>query len=267
MDKTTSTTQIKETTVGRQENGTAPAYGMRLTPKAVVKFLSWVILFLFLFQLILVVSESWGYDNKVTEYVKHFFNFHSENNFPAYISSLLLLFGGLLAILISFQVKALTLGRWLQWRVLGFLFLFLAFDESIQIHEVISQGLRNNLEERLPGYLYYVWVVPYFLFVVAAVLFFFKLVLELPRNIRNLIFISGFVYVSAALGLEVVESYVFNVEGQNNMLYILLVTVEELFEMVGVTIFIYALLKYLGDLKGNLVFEPGHSLEGGDFRH
>lgn len=238
---------------------------LEMTPKGVVRTMVGIILVLLALQVFHVVSEAMGYTNKLTEYIKHFFNFHSENNFPAFISALFLLFAGFLSLIMGFSEGSENAEYNRKWKVLGYLFFFLAFDEAIQIHEVISRGIRSNVGDQLPGFLHYAWVIPYAPLVVGAVVYFFKFVWNLPSRIRNLTFLAGFVYVFGALGLEVVESYVFSQVGIDNLLYQFLVTAEESMEMLGIAIMCYALVYHLSShsilihIKEAKVTEPGVS--------
>lgn len=216
-----------------------------ITPKKVWRIMAGIILVLLAFQVFHVVSEALGYNNKFTEYAKHFFNFHSENNFPAFISALFLMLAGVLSLIMGYS-KGSGENRFnKKWKVLGYLFFFLACDEAIQIHEVISRGIRSNFGEQLPDFLHYAWVIPYALLVTGAVSYFFKFVWNLSGRIRNLILLAGSVYVLGALGLEVVESYVFSQVGVDNLWYRFLVTAEESMEMLGVTLMCYALVDHL----------------------
>ena len=219
---------------------TIPAHNknnfLELRPKTILNAMLWIIAVLLFFQILIVLSENLNYHSKTTSYIKHFFNFHSENNFPAYIASLFLVFAGFLSLLLGFQTGVPGIKN-----------------------EVISQGLRNNLGDQLPGFLHYAWVIPYALLVVVAVLYFFSFIWNLPSRLRNLIFLAGFVYVFGALGLEVVESYIDTNMGTDNLLYKFLVTTEEAMEMLGIAIICYALSLYLASLGAKIRFRSDRS--------
>jgi hypothetical protein len=79
--------------------------------------------------------------------------------------------------------------------------------------------------------------------------------LSLPPKIRNLFILAGCVYVSGALGCELIEGfYKKNYPGNNSMMG-LYVVIEEVFEMLGITIFVYALLLHVASLKIKLDFK------------
>jgi hypothetical protein len=78
--------------------------------------------------------------------------------------------------------------------------------------------------------------------------------LSLPSKVRNLFIVAGCVYVSGALGCELIEGfYKKNYPGDNSIMG-LYVVIEEIFEMIGITIFVYALLDYVASLKIKIGF-------------
>jgi hypothetical protein len=58
--------------------------------------------------------------------------------------------------------------------------------------------------------------------------------------------LAAFLYIGGALGMEMVGSYIAEWQGQQNLLYALVATTEEVIEMIGIIVFIYGLLYYLG---------------------
>jgi hypothetical protein len=69
--------------------------------------------------------------------------------------------------------------------------------------------------------------------------------------------ISGAVYVFGALGFELFESY-FDVRyGGRNWYSLSIQTLQELLEMIGIIILIYALLDYISFQYKNILFTTG----------
>jgi len=58
--------------------------------------------------------------------------------------------------------------------------------------------------------------------------------------------------VGGALGMEMVGGYYADAVTQRNLTYGLMVCVEEILEMVGVIVFIYALVSYIGSHVENI---------------
>ena len=53
------------------------------------------------------------------------------------------------------------------------------------------------------------------------------------------------VFVGGAIGVEMISGYQADLAGERNLTYALIISVEELCEMLGVVIFIHALMTYL----------------------
>jgi hypothetical protein len=123
------------------------------------------------------------------------------------------------------------------------------------INLIGNEGNITTISER-PGFLRYAWVIPYFVIVAGLVLFLYNFLLRLPSKTRNLFILSGLIFVSGAIGLELLEGYYDSLLG-TNYYTVVLYTIEEAMEMVGVIIFIYALLNYLSENqeKVKIVFQ------------
>jgi hypothetical protein len=86
------------------------------------------------------------------------------------------------------------------------------------------------------------------------VLAYLSFLARLPARTRRLLLTAGAVYVGGALGVESISGWQAAAHGEHNLGYHLIVTLEELCEMMGVVLFIYALLDYLGTRCARLGF-------------
>ena len=158
------------------------------------------------------------------------------------------IYSGLLLYASSFLLKQIALscrgGDVRGWMLLSKVFLFLAFDEVFQVHELfVISGLRQYLHPSLAS----IWVIPYG---VLFVLFAFKFVpffLKLRSAVTAFTLIAGGVYVTGAIAFEALNSWLFRTGqiSRSGFYYELISGFEELFEMLGVIIFLYALLMEL----------------------
>ena len=169
------------------------------------------------------------------------FNMDKEVNIPTLFScSLLLISAGLISLVIrKISQKDYIIKN--KWNTLKWLFVFLAFDEGLQIHELF---IIPSLKPILPAILTIVWVIPYGVLVLVATIYFYPLIFKLPTKIKYLTIISGLIYLSGALGLEMIGSYLVRTSQirLHGISYGLISTLEETFEMVGLIIFIYSLM-------------------------
>lgn len=232
---------LSEVNIEARKTETKPQGRLLLSARRIVKALSittGVLLLIHLFTLWLVSNDTSG-----SLFVKHMdqlFNFNNEENFPTFFSSSLLLFVALLLLVISQLTKSRAEGR-RQWFVLSMIFFFLAFDEAVEIHERLNDITYSFLGKE---HQHWSWVAPYSILCAAFGLYFFRFVLQLPTVIRNNFILSGFVYVFAAAGMEFIEGQLMKIYNPATVLPIT-TTVQELFEMIGLLLFIFGLLKYI----------------------
>jgi hypothetical protein len=61
-----------------------------------------------------------------------------------------------------------------------------------------------------------------------------------------LFFVSGSLFVLGAIGFELIGGQHADMYGTNNITYEIITTCEELLEMLGIALFIYTLLSFMG---------------------
>lgn len=213
----------------------------KIVPKTAFRFI------LFLIGLLLVANVvGWGI-RLATGHANLFgliplFDFNAELNIPTLYSSFALLVCSLLLLLITLKQREAK-RPWVSWAGLSLIFAFLSLDEVASIHERLTEPVRDSLNTS--GLLFYAWVIPYFIaFVVLGVLylnFFFRL----PARTRFLFTVSAILFVTGAVGMELLGGWRAETHGEANLIYCLMYTVEELLEMIGAATFIYALLGYM----------------------
>lgn len=130
-----------------------------------------------------------------------------------------------------------------HWGLLGAIFLYLAADELLQIHEESSGFLRSILGT--DGFLYYTWIIPALILLFIFGALYASFVITLPAKIRLLFLTAGSIYVAGAVGLEMVGGYYASAHGEESARFIAETTAEEFLEMLGIVVFIYALLEYM----------------------
>jgi len=172
------------------------------------------------------------------------FDIEEEANFPTYFSTMLLLAAAFLLAVIA-RIQRLAGNRMAtRWGVLAAIFVFMSLDESIGFHELVGRRMPNL--DALGGTLHYAWVVPAAIAVVIVGLYFLPFLAKLPNPHRRWFIVSGFVYVGGALGVELAESAIAARTGDETWPYQLVATLQESMEMLGVSLFIWALLKFIG---------------------
>lgn len=237
---------------------------LELDPKRTTRILAAVVSLLFAAHLICLYSIFFLDDAYLYGFVR-LFDFDEEPNVPTYYSALTLLFSALILATIAGAKRRAGDRFALHWTGLALLFVFLSIDEGAAIHEEIGVLLAPHVPTT--GLLYYRWLIPYGALTLAVALLYLPFLLHLPRKTRNLFLAAGLIYVTGAMGFEAFQGRLDErdtlreIEQRERGLevtrdeasyaaYGVLVTFEELFEMIGIVIFIHALLAYAGTRAG-----------------
>lgn len=179
-----------------------------------------------------------------------FFSLDEECNLPSSYSAFTLLCGAILSGVIASAVKQDNDPRYRYWLGISLLVLFMAVDEITQLHERLVLPLRSMFH--LSGYLYYSWVVVAIPLAVCVLLVFFRFLQSLPRPIRTLLILGGMVFVTGAVGVEMIGARISQLEGREALPYLLAAHLEELLEMSGVILFLHALTSYIAQQNPQL---------------
>ncbi|MEH2250465.1 hypothetical protein [Nostoc sp.] len=220
-----------------------------LSANKTLKFLLGVVLCLALVSLFANYNVYYLPDFPGRDTFRLLFDLDRENNIPTIYSGGALLFCSILLEII-FQAQKLAKNKnfW-SWRGLSIVFAGLFLDELIGLHERLTTPLRNTFNTS--GFLYYAWVIVGAIFVLGFLLVFGRFIATLPSKTRRLFFIAGTIYVAGAIATELVGGYYEYYYTANNMVYVFITTIEEVLEMLGIVIFIYALLSYINcNMKG-----------------
>jgi hypothetical protein len=165
------------------------------------------------------------------------FNVDVENSVPTWVSSVQLLAAAILLTVIGFCRMSQESFRGRQWLGLALIFVAMSMDEVIQLHES---------SEKIAGadILGMDWIVPGFLLTCLVALSYIHFFLSLSRNSQILFFIAAACFIGGALGFEIVG---FWMDDQTSLDRILTVSVEEFLERIGISVFIFGLLRYIRD--------------------
>ncbi|MGD9729340.1 MAG: hypothetical protein AB7R40_06070 [Nitrospiraceae bacterium] len=231
-----------------------PSVTVNIPPKRVASALACIVVSLgFMHLVINILHYRFGHD-----YLWGFlrqFHLNQESNIPTWYSVSTLLVAALLLALIGLTKYRLRDPYRAHWLWLAAIFLYLSADEGSRLHEM-SEVLYPH--SHYSGLFYYPWVIGGTVAVLVIGLSYIKFVLRLPAGIRGLVIVAGFLYVGGALGMEAVQAAFEEGHGYKNLSYDLLTGVEEVCEMAGIAVFIYALMRYAGSMPQTvaLSFHP-----------
>jgi len=180
------------------------------------------------------------------------FNLDMEANLPTLYSSAILFFSAFLFYLLSKVSQDKKSKDHLFWLGLSFIFTFLAFDESIKIHEAVG-----DLTDKLvhgSGYLNYPWVIPYAVLVLVVGLFYIRFFWRMEQKVFWSFVGAAVMYVSGAIGFELLGANEASIHSPDTVLYSVYATTEESLEIFGVIFLIRILLNLLGEVSFKLNF-------------
>jgi len=171
------------------------------------------------------------------------FDLDIENNISSYYQVATLMFCSLLLMLISWAKRGNRDRYYQRWRLLAFIFLLMSLDESASLHESTIEPLQKVF--RLGDFFHFAWVVPAIIFVIVVAISYLPFLLSLPAGTRRMFVLAGATYVGGAVGIEIISGRLLKLYGERSPQYAAGTVVEETLEIIGVWIFIYALLSYL----------------------
>ena len=168
-------------------------------------------------------------------------NMDRELNLPTLFSTLLLMMSAVL-------LQRLSTIEWndnaADWTLLSRIFVFLALDEALQIHEIlILPGLRHQIHPALAS----TWVIPYGLIALGLLWRFRRFLTALPAKTSARFLRAGSIYLTGAIGMEMVGSFAVRsgLIRLHSFWYGAITGIEESLELFGLILFLYALMQEL----------------------
>jgi len=230
------------------ESGYENNQGLAFLPHRLIKRIAWAGTAAMILggMSVVLARHFFGLDIKAGQ----LFKLNMENNLPTWFSSTGLLACAVLLMVISIIKRKEGERWWIHWAVLAVLFTLLSIDEAASLHEKFFSPLRRSLG--LTGILWYAWVIPGMIFVAAFVAAFARFLLHLPRPLAIRFIVSGAIYVSGALLMEMAGGYYRYNYGRETLTYGMLAAIEETLELIGMTLYLTSLVDYLTLRRGGL---------------
>jgi hypothetical protein len=186
------------------------------------------------------------------------FSVDVEGNVTTWFSAALLLAIGLVALAIAAEQRRQQQACWRRhWIALGLIFVYLSVDEAARLHERATPLLKQVVEAS--GVLVHVWVVLGAPLVLLFALAYLPFLRALPRRIGRLLALAGVTFVAGGLGMELVGSWLISGNHFFFAPYVWATSVEELLELLGASVCLYALALHAESLK---LPDAGPAVEG-----
>lgn len=208
--------------------------------------------------------------------IRRLFNIAREDSFSSWFMSAQTLLSGMVLLgiyLIKKKINSKANFQVLGWFILASFFIYMAADDAALIHErlgstfeLISKESTNDIYLNFPSYAWQVVVLPFFIGMGIFILIFLWKVFKKEHLFINIVF--AFLMFTIAVVLDFFEGvdkdsplYIYN--SIQVFLNVELFSVEhyskaieELFEMIGMTIFLVTFIEYIGKIKeGNIVIQ------------
>lgn len=181
------------------------------------------------------------------------FSVNTEESLPTWYASLLLLIAAVLLFLIS-RAKRRSGERAALWTGLAGIFLYLSLDEGIVIHEIAANWAREAFNPT--GFLAFGWHLVFGPLLIVFALVYFRFWLRLPPKTRIGFAAAGLLYVGGAFFIEGISAALWESADGLTYPYLMVATVEEFCEMLGVVVLIAVLLDYMAEQGHTLVLTP-----------
>ena len=188
---------------------------------------------LFAISLSLSVAEELGWE-RLSDRAGSLLDTDSERSAANWFSSCLLLLCGLLALAAATRSR-----RFAAWALMAVIFVAMSADEMMVVHEEIGARIQDALDTG--GLLRFGFVIPGAVAVVGVIVLFAPLIKSLPAPTRTSFLLGAALYFGGALVLEALGGLAFDTAGRDSQTYAVVVNIEELFEMAGTSLLVYAL--------------------------
>jgi hypothetical protein len=179
------------------------------------------------------------------------FYFDKRLNFPFFFS-VALLFLTLYFIYGIVQQVQKDASQVVFWKVLGLVFILFAIDESIDLHnkfKKVTYGTIASYDQTSLSH--YVWVIPYVLVFGILMILILRNATHIPPYLKRDLAIAAILFLFGAVCMEFYGTYYYAFNQKTDLHLLLIKTVEELFQMIGLIVFIHVLATHYYHLKDN----------------
>ena len=181
------------------------------------------------------------------------FDMDAEVSIPTWYAQSLLLIVAVICLVIGVVKRQSVQKYYKHWLALGIIFIYVSMDEGSQIHELLIPPLQATFNTS-GTFLHFAWVIAGASLMAVLGVIYLRFWLNLPSRTRVLFLASAAIFVSGALGIEMMAGYYLSNYG-SNIGYSILVLIEESMELLGSSLFIYTLLNYLRYLKPDILLQ------------
>lgn len=183
------------------------------------------------------LHPSWGVELMLR------WDLEQEISIPTWYSHSLLLTAAVLLTIIAADQWHARARQKRYWAALAVIFLYLSIDEGASLHELAVRPVTKALNIQ-NSFLVLAWIIPAAALLCVFFVVYFRFWWSLPAAIRILFAAAAAIYLGGALITESMSSAYAARYGIDNFGMSLMRVLEEGLEICGVSVFVYALLRY-----------------------
>lgn len=170
------------------------------------------------------------------------FDFDDESSVPTWVSQFIFLLLGASAFLLAYLEKQRL--KKLMWSLIGVVSMLGSLDEVAALHENILQAIHLSFfKDAESTLLANAWVIVLPFVIAAAAVFMYVAVSLFPKKTIRLFAVAATVYLTGAVCIDIIASA--DTMWSSFVSQGLLVAAEELLELIGLSIGLYATIDYL----------------------
>jgi hypothetical protein len=167
------------------------------------------------------------------------FDLDAEANLPSFFQAEGLIACAVALLFAARQERAAASPHALQWMALSLAFFYLGVDEAAMLHDRMGPVAMQAIGAS-PNHID--WVLPMGILAAAFALYMIPFLLGIERATAYAFILAGAVYVGGAVGAEVLGKVLSERYGYESYPYVVSVALEEGMEMLGVALFLRAIL-------------------------
>jgi hypothetical protein len=171
------------------------------------------------------------------------FDLDAEANLPSFFQAEGLIACGLALLFAARQERAAASSYATRWLLLSLAFFYLGADEAAMLHDRMGPVAMQAIGAQ-PNHID--WVLPMGILASGFALYMIPFLLGIERTTAIAFALSGAIYVGGAVGAEMLGKLTSELYGYESYPYVLTVTLEEGMEMLGVAMFLRAILRHIG---------------------
>lgn len=205
-----------------------------------------------------VVAEFVVTENEYVDRITDWLDVNAEGSVPTWYAAITLMACAVMLGVIAVDARLRRRPYPYHWAALAVLFALLSLEEILGIHSQATKVLRSIVSiTEGPGYILALGAIGLVGLAILAVLF-GRFYMHLPGRLRRWVTAAAVIYLIGVFASDAVGDYLRTESGDSTLPYIVVLTIEEAFEMVGVLIFIVMLLDYIGRYVGPVTIQvPG----------